>query len=60
MVIGKFDALKRRFENKPGVTNPAGLAAAIGRNKFGAKVMAKAAAEGKPAVQVAKSKKLGK
>lgn len=55
--MSKFEALKRRLDQKLGVTNAGALAASIGRKKYGAKVMAKAAAEGKPAASVAKAKK---
>lgn len=41
----KFDKLKAKLAKEPGVTDPAGLAAAIGRKKLGkAKFQAKAAA----------------
>lgn len=33
----RFANLKNSLANKPGVTNPGALAAAIGRKKFGAK-----------------------
>jgi hypothetical protein len=41
-----FRSLKRKLARK-GVGNPAGLAAAIGRKKYGAKKMAKLAAAGR-------------
>lgn len=41
-----FDRLKGELAKKPGVTNPGGLAAAIGKRKYGAKAMAKHAARG--------------
>ncbi len=41
-----FDKLKGELANKPGVTNPGGLAAVIGARKYGAKKMHKAAAGG--------------
>lgn len=44
---GKFAKLKGELANKPGVYNPAGLAAAIGRKKYGNKKMASFAAKGK-------------
>lgn len=44
---GRFAALKNKLAEKPGVTNPAGLAAKIGRNKYGAKKMASMASAGK-------------
>lgn len=34
---GRFAALKGQLANRPGVTNPAALAAYIGRKKYGAK-----------------------
>lgn len=34
---GRFAALKQKLASKPGVTDPAALAASIGRKKFGAK-----------------------
>ena len=43
----RFAALKNKLASKPGVTNPAGLAASIGRKKYGAKKMASMAAKGK-------------
>jgi hypothetical protein len=42
-----FLKLKRELASKPGVTNPAGLAASIGRKKYGAKNYGAAAAKGK-------------
>jgi hypothetical protein len=44
---GRFAALKSKLAKRPGVTNPAGLAAFIGRKKYGAKKMANLAAGGK-------------
>ncbi len=44
---GKFAKLKNELANKPGIYNPAGLAAAIGRKKYGAKKMSSMAAKGK-------------
>lgn len=52
MAESKFNQLKNKLAKRPGVTNPAGLAAAIGRKKFGAAKMAKAAATGTPAAKV--------
>jgi hypothetical protein len=37
---GRFSALESKLAARPGVTNPGGLAAAIGRKKYGAKGMA--------------------
>ena len=44
---GRFAALKEKLSDKPGVTNPGGLAAYIGRKKYGNKGFAKLAAGGK-------------
>lgn len=43
----RFAALKRKLAKKPGVTNPAAVAAAIGRKKYGKKKFAKLASAGK-------------
>lgn len=50
--MSNFSKLAGRLAGQPGVTNPGGLAAAIGDKKFGAKRMAMAAAKGKPAARV--------
>lgn len=42
-----FDRLKNQLSHEAGVDNPGAVAAAIGRKKYGAKKMAKAAASGK-------------
>lgn len=44
---GRFAKLKGQLAKKPGIYNPAGLAAAIGRKKFGAKKMSSMAAKGR-------------
>lgn len=44
---GRFAALKKKLSERPGVTNPGALAAAIGRKRYGAAKMAKFAAAGK-------------
>lgn len=44
---GRFKALEGKLDHKKGVTNPGGLAAMIGRKKYGAKRMAEMAAKGK-------------
>ena len=44
---GRFRALKKKLANRKGVYDPAGLAASIGRKKYGKKRMAKWAAEGR-------------
>ena len=43
----RFAALKKKLSGKKGIYNPAGLAAAIGRKKYGAKKMASMAAKGR-------------
>lgn len=43
----RFEALKNKLAHRPGVKNPAALAAAIGRKKYGAKKMASMAAKGR-------------
>lgn len=43
----KFDKLKNKLAHRKGVTNPAGLAAYIGREKYGKAGMAKKAAAGR-------------
>lgn len=42
-----FDALKAQLSKQKGVTNPAGLAASIGRKKFSKKRFQNAAKTGK-------------
>lgn len=44
---GRFAALKNKLSTEKGITNPGALAAAIGRNKYGAKKMASMAKNGK-------------
>lgn len=44
---GRYAALKQELARKPGVTNPGGLAAAIGRAKYGSGRYAAMAAKGK-------------
>lgn len=46
MAYQGFKKLEQEVADQPGVKNPAGLAAAIGRRKYGGKKMAKAAATG--------------
>jgi hypothetical protein len=41
-----FNKLKSQLASKPGVTNPAALAASIGAKKYGAQAMSKAASTG--------------
>lgn len=43
----RFKALEHKLEGKKGIYNPAGLAAAIGRKKYGEKKMAKLSAHGR-------------
>lgn len=43
----RFKALESKLDNRKGVTNPAALAAYIGRKKYGAKRFAKLSAQGK-------------
>lgn len=43
----RFAALKRKLSRRKGVKNPAALAAAIGRKKFGKKKFAKLSKMGK-------------
>lgn len=46
MAYTGFNKLKGELAAEPGVKNPAGLAASIGRKKYGKKAMAKGAATG--------------
>lgn len=43
----RFKSLEKKLSSKKGIYNPGGLAAAIGRKKYGKKKMAKLAAKGK-------------
>lgn len=43
----RFAKLEHKFENKKGVTSPGGLAAYIGRKKYGAAKFAKLSAGGR-------------
>lgn len=43
----RFQQLESKLSKRPGVTDPAGLAAYIGRKKYGAKKFASLAAKGK-------------
>ncbi len=47
--MSAFDALKAKLAKRKGVTDPAALAASIGRKKYGAEGMAKKAAAGRKA-----------
>jgi hypothetical protein len=44
---GRFAALTHELSGKPGIYNPAGLAAALGRKKYGNKKMAAMSAAGR-------------
>lgn len=43
----RFKRLEDVLGKKPGITNPAALAASIGRKKFGSKKMAQLSAKGR-------------
>lgn len=53
-MASNFEQLAKTLAQRKGVTDPKGLAAAIGRKKFGAKTFNKAAATGQPAAKVAR------
>lgn len=57
--MSAFDELAAQLARRKGVTNPKALAAAIGRKKYGKKVMAQAAAKRKPAKMVMDTDKDG-
>ena len=44
---GRFEKLKEQIAAKGGVSNPAAVAASIGRKKYGAKKMASMSAKGR-------------
>ncbi len=44
---GNFDALKKKLAGRKGVSDPAGLAAYLGRKKMGSAKFQKMAAEGR-------------
>ena len=44
---GRFAAMKQKVAQEPGVTDPAAVAAAIGRKKYGAKKMASMSLKGR-------------
>jgi hypothetical protein len=50
--MSNFDKLASKLAQRPGVSNPRALAAYIGQKKYGARKMANAAREGKPASRV--------
>ena len=58
-MASNFDLLAKKLSGRPGVTNPAALAAAIGRRKDGAAAMAKGAATGRPAASFVKAQNPG-
>lgn len=45
--MSRFDALKEKLSKRKGVTNPAALAAFIGRKKYGVNGMARLSAMGR-------------
>ena len=47
MAYEGFQKLKGELAAKPGIKNPGGLAASIGRKKFGKRTFQKAAASGR-------------
>jgi hypothetical protein len=50
--MSAFDQLAAQLAKRPGVSNPRGLAAVIGRRKYGKRTMAQAAARGVSAKSV--------
>lgn len=54
--MSNFDKLAAKLAQRPGVSNPRALAAAIGRKKYGEPTMAKASAQGVSAQSIAKKK----
>lgn len=55
--MSAFDRLAQQLAGQKGVTNPRGLAAAIGARKFGRGTMQQAAAKGVSAQSIAKKKR---
>jgi hypothetical protein len=51
-----FDKLAAKLAQRPGVDDPRALAAAIGRKKYGPRVMGQAAARGVSAKSIARKK----
>lgn len=47
MAMSKFNKLKAKLGKQKGISNPAALAASIGRKKYGKKGFAKLAAKGR-------------
>ena len=56
-MASNFNRLANKLASQPGVTNPRGLAAAIGAKKFGRPVMQQAASRGVAAAIVAKQRR---
>ena len=52
---GRFAALTQKLAGKPGVKDPAALAAAIGRKKYGKKGMAALASKGEAGAATARA-----
>ena len=55
--MSAFDQLAAKLAQRPGVTDPRALAAAIGRKKYGGSTMAQASARGVSAASIARRKK---
>lgn len=60
MAYEGFKKLEGKLADRPGVSNPGALAAAIGRKKYGAKTFDKAASSHKTLRKAAARKALGK
>lgn len=58
--MSAFDALAAKLSQRPGVTDPRGLAASIGRKKYGAGTMAQASAKKESVQQVLRQRRSGK
>ncbi len=54
--MSAFDRLAAKLSQRPGVTDPRGLAYAIGAKKYGAKTMHQAAARGVSAKSIARKR----
>jgi hypothetical protein len=57
MAQSNFDQLAAKLAARGNVSNPRAVAAAIGRKKYGSKVMAQAAARGVSAKSIAAKKR---
>ena len=55
--MSAFDRLAAKLSQRPGVTDPKGLAYAIGAKKYGAGTMSKAAQKGVSAASIAKKQR---